>query len=288
MTDELGRNPYYKIDGTSHKLIAMLMLFDSEVSVQTGLLTSSTSIPVPPSPGAGESVYWNAVTETWYLQSDYDTGALNNTLSQTKDFQLSAFRSVVDERDDALLDYNGDQFFATIGERTNWKKYHDQLSNGIPIGVTYITNASGTGDHVIDLALVDGLLTSWEFRHFMNNSLSLPLRSEVIAATTVSEVLDVIWQEGPNELWAVASWDTTSVTANGTSTATLSGLPSRSVVIVVPIDNFTGLPINNGVKWQAIEVTDGSFEFATTEPGVYQVIAWSRTYYPYPELITAS
>lgn len=67
-----------------------------------------------------------------------------------------------------------------------------------------------------------------------------------------------------------ATWDVTTITANGSSTATLETLPNpTTIVITVPV----------GVNSVADQnITDGSFEMTTNVTGVYTITA---TAFPY-------
>lgn len=65
---------------------------------------------------------------------------------------------------------------------------------------------------------------------------------------------------------SVATWNTTTITANGTSTATLGpGLPNPTGVVI-------DIPRSSGLDIPAPQtVTSGSFSLTTTVPGVYRV-----------------
>lgn len=78
------------------------------------------------------------------------------------------------------------------------------------------------------------------------------------------------------------SWDTTSITANGTSTATFSSLPNPTEVVVI-------VPFVQGVSQPGlITVTSGSFALTTTVPGNYVVTFATFPYQPLTTTITAT
>lgn len=82
---------------------------------------------------------------------------------------------------------------------------------------------------------------------------------------------------------SVATWDTTSITANGTAKATLgSSLPNPSTVFITPPAGL-GLP---AVAPQT--VTDGTFRLSTTVPGAYTVTVRAFPYQDYTVTINAS
>lgn len=76
----------------------------------------------------------------------------------------------------------------------------------------------------------------------------------------------------------VGSWNTTSITADGISTATFgSSLPNPTTVVVQ-------LPIGVGLTIPGpITVTTGSFSLTTPVPGIYNVIIDA---FPYVQLAT--
>jgi hypothetical protein len=86
-------------------------------------------------------------------------------------------------------------------------------------------------------------------------------------------------------LSTVASWNKTSITANGTDSCTLSGLPNpTTVVIELPLS--TKLAANTTLSYT---ITDGSFTFKTNDPGTYTIRALNRfPYAPYSQQITAT
>jgi hypothetical protein len=83
-------------------------------------------------------------------------------------------------------------------------------------------------------------------------------------------------------LTTVATWNKTTITANGTDSATLgAGLPNPTTVIInivtaegaEPVDNFT--------------VTDGSLVFKSNIIGEYSILAQTISYKDYLVTITA-
>ncbi len=84
-------------------------------------------------------------------------------------------------------------------------------------------------------------------------------------------------------LTTVATWDVTSIIANGTFKATLGAtLPNPTTVSVKP-------PANSGIAAIADQtVTDGTFTLATTVAGAYVVTAKAFPYQDYTVTINAT
>lgn len=82
---------------------------------------------------------------------------------------------------------------------------------------------------------------------------------------------------------SVATWDTTSITANGTAKATLgAGLPNPTTVRVIP-------PAGMGFAAVAAQtVTDGTFRLSTTVTGAYVVRVEAFPYQDYEVTINAT
>lgn len=81
----------------------------------------------------------------------------------------------------------------------------------------------------------------------------------------------------------VATWDTTSITANGTSSATLGpSLPNPTNILV----SFS-IPSIDG-SGTSITETSGSFSLTTVAAGSYTVTATAFPYQTYTTVITAS
>jgi hypothetical protein len=70
-----------------------------------------------------------------------------------------------------------------------------------------------------------------------------------------------------------ATWSKTTITANGTDTAVLSGLPDPCTVMI---------------DGEAHEITGGSLEFAASSPGVYRISIDEVQYLPEQWEITAT
>jgi hypothetical protein len=81
-------------------------------------------------------------------------------------------------------------------------------------------------------------------------------------------------------LSTVATWTATTLSANGTATVTLSGVPNPSNYSIQVPDGVTTIP--DGV------VTTGSLIFKTNYPGLYVVTIDSFPYQIYKQTITAT
>lgn len=80
----------------------------------------------------------------------------------------------------------------------------------------------------------------------------------------------------------VGFWNTTSITANGTSAATFSGLPNPTTIIVM-------VPYIKGLNQPGpITETSGSFTLTTTVAGQYKVIFDAFPYLQQVTTITAT
>lgn len=83
-------------------------------------------------------------------------------------------------------------------------------------------------------------------------------------------------------LSTVATWNTTSITANGSSTATLgSGLPTGTVVRFLDVPPELTRPND-------VTVTGGVFDLTTTVRGTFQVVVTAFPYLETTTTITAS
>lgn len=77
----------------------------------------------------------------------------------------------------------------------------------------------------------------------------------------------------------MSGWDTTTISANGTSTATFgSALPNPTQVQIRPDTTTTG-----ATALTTVNVTDGSLSFATFAPAVY---SFEISAFPYRTIIT--
>jgi hypothetical protein len=81
------------------------------------------------------------------------------------------------------------------------------------------------------------------------------------------------------------SWNATTITANGTSTATFgSSLPNPTSVVV----EYTNTISSSQQVLQSLDTTDGSFSLNTTLAGTYLVSFTAFPYQKYSQIITAT
>lgn len=86
-------------------------------------------------------------------------------------------------------------------------------------------------------------------------------------------------------LSTVATWNKTSITANGTDSATLSGLPNPTTIV---IDLPAGSTIDSSITL-TYTITDGSFTLTANAPGTYTIHAYDPfPYQTYSQTITAT
>jgi len=81
-------------------------------------------------------------------------------------------------------------------------------------------------------------------------------------------------------LSTVASWDKTDILDNSIDTATLSGLPNPSSVVISPLDSTLAYFTDD-------DVTDGSATITTPVEGVFEITASSEGYRDYIEYISS-
>lgn len=94
------------------------------------------------------------------------------------------------------------------------------------------------------------------------------------------------WQMTTRALLStVATWNKTSITANGVDSCTLSGLPNPTTVTIE-------LPLTSVISAATVltyTITDGSFTLSTNDPGTYTVRVLNKfPYAPYSQVITAT
>jgi len=97
-------------------------------------------------------------------------------------------------------------------------------------------------------------------------------------------------------LTSVATWDVTSIVADGVSTATLGpGLPNPSTVImegsipdIINKDSTYRFTTSSGIVPAIDEVTDGSYTITTTTTGLFTIIVESFPYQTYTTTISGT